>query len=43
LAEAGVSIFAISTFDTDHILVRDQALGEAVDSLHRAGHTVVEG
>ena len=41
LAAAGVSIFAVSTFDTDYILVRDYALDTAIDSLRRAGHDVV--
>jgi uncharacterized protein len=41
LAAAGVSIFAVSTFDTDYILVRDHALDTAIDSLRRAGHDVV--
>jgi uncharacterized protein len=40
LAAAGVSIFAISTFDTDYILVRSGALDQAVDCLERAGHAI---
>ena len=40
LAEAGVSIFAISTYDTDYILVRQADLGRAVAALSAAGHTV---
>jgi hypothetical protein len=40
LAEAGVPIFAISTFDTDHLLVRAERLGEAVAALRAAGHRV---
>jgi hypothetical protein len=40
LAAARVSIFAISTFDTDYILVRTEALDQAVDCLRRAGHDV---
>ena len=40
LAEAGVSIFAISTYDTDFLLVREDQLEVAVDVLRRAGHTV---
>lgn len=38
LAEAGVSIFAVSTFDTDYVLVRESALETAQDALTRAGH-----
>ena len=37
LAEAGVSLFAISTYDTDYVLVRDSAVGLAVDALRGAG------
>jgi uncharacterized protein len=42
LAAEGVSIFAISTFDTDHILVRGADLDRAVDALRAAGHEIVE-
>jgi uncharacterized protein len=38
LAEAGVSIFAISTFDTDYVLVKEEKLAQAIDALRRAGH-----
>jgi hypothetical protein len=38
LAEAGISIFAISTFDTDYVLVKDERLNEAAEALRRAGH-----
>ena len=40
LAAAGVSIFAISTYDTDYVLVREQALAVAIDALRAAGHDV---
>jgi hypothetical protein len=40
LAEAGISIFAISTFDTDYVLVRAVALARAQDVLEAAGHDV---
>ncbi len=33
LAEAKISIFAISTFDTDYILIKDENLDEAVKVL----------
>jgi hypothetical protein len=39
LAEAGISIFGISTYDTDHILVRDERLDDAKRALIAAGHT----
>lgn len=40
LAEAGVSIFALSTFDTDYLLVRAAQLDLAIESLSAAGHLV---
>ena len=40
LARSGVSVFVISTFDTDHVLVRDEDVDRAVDALAAAGHTV---
>jgi hypothetical protein len=40
LAEAHIGIFAISTFDTDYILVRSEAVGAAIAALRAAGHKV---
>ena len=40
LAEAGVSAFAVSTFDTDCLLVKENDLAAAVEALQRQGHTV---
>lgn len=40
LANAGVSIFALSTFDTDYLLVRTTQLDLAVAALSAAGHAV---
>lgn len=40
LAAAGVSIFAVSTYDTDYVLVRGAQLERAVAALRAAGHTV---
>jgi hypothetical protein len=40
LAEARVSIFAVSTFDTDYVLVADTDLGRALSALRAAGHRV---
>src|ERR1700688_3996030 len=39
LAGAGVSIFTISTFDTDYLLVQCIQLREAITALRNAGHT----
>ncbi len=40
LAEAKISIFAISTFDTDYVLVKALDLEAAIGALERAGHSV---
>ena len=40
LAEAGLGIFAISTFDTDYVLVKSRDLPVALEALERAGHRV---
>ncbi len=40
LAEAGISIFSVSTFDTDYLLVRSHTLEQATLVLRGAGHTV---
>lgn len=39
LAGAGVGIFAVSTYNTDYILVKRGQLPRAVDALTAAGHT----
>jgi hypothetical protein len=43
LAEAGVSLLAISTFDTDWLLVRHDRLDDTVTALEAAGHRVSRG
>lgn len=40
LARAGISVFALSTFDTDYILVRGEQLVGAVNALRDAEHEV---
>ena len=40
LAEAGVGIFAVSTFDTDYVLVKEEQLSPAVAALRGRGHEV---
>jgi len=40
LADAGISVFALSTFDTDYLLVKEQDLEAAIDALRRQGHVV---
>ncbi len=38
LAEAQIPIFAISTFDTDYVLIKREYLEQAVAALRAAGH-----
>jgi hypothetical protein len=40
LAQAGVSIYALSTYDTDVVLVRAVAVETAIGALTAAGHVV---
>ena len=40
LADAGISLFAIATFDTDYVLVRAERLLDATAALRAAGHVV---
>lgn len=40
LAGAGINIFSISTYDTDHILVQEEKLTDAIAALQMAGNTV---
>ena len=41
LAEAGISISVLATYDTDYLFVRDDTLDSAVEILHAAGHRVI--
>jgi len=38
LAETQIPIFAISTFDTDYVLIRSHDLPQALETLSAAGH-----
>jgi hypothetical protein len=40
LAEAAVSIFAVSTYDTDYLLVNEGDLERATAALEQAGHRI---
>ncbi|MEP6993811.1 MAG: ACT domain-containing protein [Acidobacteriota bacterium] len=42
LAQAEISIFALSTHDTDYLLVKADALGRAIAALTAAGHRFPE-
>lgn len=43
LAQAGIGIFATSTFSTDYVLVKAQNAQRAMAALRDAGHTVRNG
>jgi hypothetical protein len=40
LAEAGVSVFTLATYDTDYVLVREASLEAAVRALSAAGFVI---
>jgi hypothetical protein len=40
LAEAEISVFAVSTFDTDYLLVKAVDLERSIDAWRRGGHMV---
>ncbi|QJW49234.1 ACT domain-containing protein [bacterium BFN5] len=41
LANAGLGIFAISTYNTDYILVKAKDLEYAIIALHNDGHEII--
>lgn len=41
LAQARVSIFALSTFDTDYLLIQERNLTAAINALEHHGHRVL--
>jgi hypothetical protein len=40
LAEAGVNVFVVATYDTDYVLVKEAKLASAVSALSASGHSV---
>src|SRR6516165_1218731 len=40
LAEAEISVFAVSTYDTDYLLISESDLRRAMEVLEAAGHTL---
>ena len=40
LADVDVSVFVVSTYDTDYVLVHAAALERAIEALRAAGHAV---
>lgn len=43
LAGSGIALLPVGTFDTDYLLVRDESLGVAIESLEQAGCIVTGG
>ena len=43
LADVDVSVFVVSTYDTDYVLVHAAALEKAIEALRGAGHQVHAG
>lgn len=41
LAENGIGIFAVSTYNTDYILVKEENFGRALEALASRGYTIV--
>ena len=42
LAEHGISIFAVSTYNTDYILIKDTNYEKALEVLRSSGYEIVE-
>ncbi|KTF18076.1 ACT domain-containing protein [Pseudoalteromonas sp. H105] len=42
LASASISIFALSTYDTDYVLVKKQRIDDAIKTLKKDGYTVLK-
>jgi uncharacterized protein len=41
LSSKGIPIFAVSTYDTDYVLIQEEWAGAAQDALRQAGHELV--
>jgi uncharacterized protein len=40
LSENGVPIFAVSTFNTDYVLIKQEFVGTALDAVREVGHEI---
>ena len=40
LAGAGVSLFAVSTYDTDYVFVREEQVAQSEDAFRQAGYSI---
>jgi hypothetical protein len=43
MSERAIPIFAVSTFDTDYVLVKQECVEKAVQALREAGHEEAKG
>src|SRR5689334_4393310 len=43
LSDNGIPIFAISTYDTDYVLIQEEFAGKAITALQQAGHEFCNG
>ena len=41
LSNNGIPIFAISTYDTDYVLIQEDHMGGVIDRLREAGHKLI--
>ena len=41
LSSKGIPIFAVSTYDTDYVLIQEEWIGAALNALRHAGHELV--
>lgn len=42
LADAGIAIFAVSTFNTDYVLVKEENYEEALELLKHNGYAILD-
>lgn len=42
MAEEGISIFAISTYDTDYILIKEKDISKAIEKFVKQGYCIVQ-
>jgi hypothetical protein len=40
LAREGISVFALSTYDTDYLLVKEEKLAKAIQALREEGYAI---
>ena len=43
LSSKGIPIFAVSTYDTDYVLIQEEWTGAALAALQQAGHVLLDG